>query len=101
MRVYYKIVYIILLLSLWLIIPQSLMAQKPSKAASMCAKAQQLINSQQFDKALVLLNQAKAKDPSYSDIYIMMGDIYNFTLKSDSAFRCYTKAIELIGEPDP
>lgn len=101
MRVYYKIVYIVLLLSLWQIIPQSLMAQKPSKAASMCAKAQQLINSQQFDKALVLLNQAKAKDPSYSDIYIMMGDIYNFTLKSDSAFRCYTKAIELIGEPDP
>ena len=81
--------------------PQSLMAQKPSKAASLCAKAQQFINGQQFDKALALLNQARVKDPSYSDIYIMMGDIYNFTLESDSAFQCYTKAIELIGEPDP
>jgi len=81
--------------------PQSLLAQKTSKAAGLCAKAQQFINNQQFDKALVVLNQAKSKDPAYSDIYIMMGDVYNFTLKSDSAFRCYAKAIELIGEPDP
>ena len=81
--------------------PHTLMAQKASKAAAMCTKAQQLINNQQFDKALVLLNQARAKDPSYSDVYIMMGDIYNFTLRSDSAFRCYAKAIDLIGEPDP
>ena len=101
MRTYYKIVYIILLLSSLQMIPHTLLAQKASKAAAMCTKAQQLINNQQFDKALVLLNQAKAKDPSYSDIYIMMGDIYNFTLRSDSAFRCYAKAIDLIGEPDP
>lgn len=101
MRTYYKIVYIILLLSSLQMIPHTLLAQKASKAAAICTKAQQLINNQQFDKALVLLNQAKTKDPSYSDIYIMMGDIYNFTLRSDSAFRCYAKAIDLIGEPDP
>ena len=81
--------------------PHTLMAQKASKAAAMCTKAQQLINNQQFDKALVLLNQARTKDPFYSDVYIMMGDIYNFTLRSDSAFSCYAKAIDLIGEPDP
>ena len=90
-----------MLLSSLQMIPHTLLAQKASKAAAICTKAQQLINNQQFDKALVLLNQAKTKDPSYSDIYIMMGDIYNFTLRSDSAFRCYAKAIDLIGEPDP
>ena len=76
-------------------------AQKASKAANLCVKAQQLVNQKQFEKALGLLNQAQAKDPLYSDTYILKGDIYNFTLHSDSAFQCYSKAIALIGEPDP
>lgn len=60
-----------------------------------------MINERNFDKALSLLAQAKSKDPSFPDTYILMGDIYNFTLKSDSAMNCYNKAIDLIGEPDP
>lgn len=101
MRTYYKIVYIILLLFLIRMTVAPVSAQKTSKAANLCAKAQQLVNQKQFEKALDLLTQAQAKDPLYSDIYILKGDIYNFTLHSDSAFKCYSKAIALIGEPDP
>lgn len=102
MKSNYKIVYIILfLLAVLSVQPMDTFAQKPSKVANLCAKAQQLINNRDFDKALVLLKQAKSKDPSYADTYILMGDIYNFTLNSDSAVSCYNKAIELIGNPNP
>ena len=79
----------------------SALAQKPSKVSNLCAKAEQLINDRDFEKALTLLKQAKLKDPNYVDTYILMGDIYNFTLNSDSAVSCYNKAIELIGNPNP
>lgn len=97
-----KIVYIILLLlTACFFRPNVVSAQKNSRAASLCQKAEQMINERNFDKALSLLAQAKSKDPSFPDTYILMGDIYNFTLKSDSAMNCYNKAIDLIGEPDP
>lgn len=76
-------------------------AQKVSKAVALCQKAEQCINSHDFDKALTFLQQAKAKDPSYPDTYVLLGDVYNFTLDSDSAMKCYNKAIDLIGNPDP
>ncbi len=98
----YKIVYIILLLLVVLLVQHNCtFAQKPSKVANLCSKAEQLINNRDFEKALTLLKQAKSKDPNYADIYILMGDIYNFTLNSDSAVSCYNKAIELIGSPNP
>ena len=76
-------------------------AQKSTKVAALCSKAEQCINNHDFDKALSLLKQAQQKDPAYPDIYIMFGDIYNFTLQSDSAVKCYNKAIELLVNPDP
>lgn len=97
----HKIVYIILLSILLGFACNVAVAQKPSKAASLCAKAQQLVNDRQFDKAIAVLNQAQAKYANYADIYILKGDIYNFTLRSDSAFSCYKRAIDIIGEPDP
>lgn len=81
--------------------PFGMVAQKPSKAAALCEKAKQCMQANDFAKAMTYLNQAQQKDPNYSDIYIMKGDIYNFNLRSDSAMRCYQRAIELIGEPDP
>ncbi len=81
--------------------PFGTVAQKPSKAAALCEKAKQCMQANDFAKAMTYLNQAQQKDPNYSDIYIMKGDIYNFNLRSDSAMRCYQRAIELIGEPDP
>lgn len=81
--------------------PAQMSAQKGSKAAALCEKAKQCLKSNDFDKALSYLYQAQAKDPNYSDIYIMKGDIYNFRLRSDSAMNNYQRAIELIGDPDP
>ncbi len=83
------------------LMPCGMVAQKPSKAAALCEKAKQCMQANDFAKAMTYLNQAQQKDPNYSDIYIMKGDIYNFNLRSDSAMRCYQRAIELIGEPDP
>ncbi|MCQ2283264.1 MAG: OmpA family protein [Bacteroidales bacterium] len=82
-------------------VPGTSIAQKSSKVVSLCAKAEQSINQRDFDKALSYLKQALQKDNTYADAYILMGDVYNFTLKSDSAVQCYNRAIELIGEPDP
>ena len=82
-------------------LPVTAFAQKPSKAAALCTKATQAMQSQDFGKAMEYLNQAQAKDPGYPDTYIIKGDIYNFRLQSDSAMLCYQRAIDLIGDPDP
>ena len=95
------IVYIIILFALLISVPVSVVAQKNSKAIALCKKAEQCINAHDFEKALVFLKQAEQKDPQYADIYIMKGDVYNFSLKSDSAFRCYSRAIDLLENPDP
>ncbi len=81
--------------------PTGAIAQKGSKAAPLCEKAKQCLKSNDFDKALTYLYQAQAKDPYFSDIYIMKGDIFNFRLQSDSAMLNYQRAIDLIGDPDP
>lgn len=93
------IVYIIIALCIWS--PINVVAQKSSKAAALCKKAEQCINAHDFDKALTLLRQAELKDPQFADLYIMMGDVFNFTLHPDSSVKCYNKAIELLQNPDP
>ena len=96
-----NIVYIILLFILTAFVPSQMNAQKSSKAAPLCEKAKKAMQLQDFTKAMGYLNQAQAKDPNYADIYIMKGDIFNFTLLSDSAMKNYQRAIDLIGDPDP
>lgn len=97
-----NIVYIILLSIIPILCnPFGANAQKVSKAVALCNKAQQFINTRDFAKAMSVLKQAQQKDPTYADTYILMGDLYNFTLNSDSAALCYNKAIALIGDPDP
>ena len=95
------IVYIILLFILVCFVPSQMNAQKSSKAAPLCEKAKKAMQLQDFTKAMSYLNQAQSKDPDYADIYIMKGDIFNFTLRSDSAMVNYQRAIDLIGDPDP
>ena len=96
-----NIVYIILLFILAAFVPSQMNAQKSSKAAPLCEKAKKAMQLQDFTKAMGYLNQAQAKDPNYADIYIMKGDIFNFTLLSDSAMKNYQRAIDIIGDPDP
>ncbi|MBO7494285.1 MAG: OmpA family protein [Bacteroidales bacterium] len=90
-----------LLFILTAFVPSQMNAQKSSKAAPLCEKAKKAMQLQDFTKAMGYLNQAQAKDPNYADIYIMKGDIFNFTLLSDSAMKNYQRAIDLIGDPDP
>ena len=97
----FNIVYIILLFILMSFVPSQMNAQKSSKAAPLCEKAKKAMQLQDFPKAIDYLNQAQSKDPDYADIYIMKGDIFNFTLRSDSAMVNYQRAIDLIGDPDP
>ena len=97
----FNIVYIILLFILTAFVPSQMNAQKSSKAAPLCEKAKKAMQLQDFTKAMGYLNQAQAKDPNYADIYIMKGDIFNFTLLSDSAMKNYQRAIDIIGDPDP
>ena len=97
----FNIVYIILLFILMSFVPSQMNAQKSSKAAPLCEKAKKAMQLQYFPKAIDYLNQAQSKDPDYADIYIMKGDIFNFTLRSDSAMVNYQRAIDLIGDPDP
>lgn len=96
-----NIVYIILMCVIVAMMPERAFAQKASKAAPLCEKAKQCLKSNDFDKALAYLNQAQLKDPNYADLYIMKGDIYNFQLLSDSAYRNYQRAIDILGNPDP
>ena len=96
-----NIVYILLLFILTAFVPSQMNAQKSSKAAPLCEKAKKAMQLQDFTKAMGYLNQAQAKDPNYADIYIMKGDIFNFTLLSDSAMKNYQRAIDIIGDPDP
>lgn len=84
-----------------LIAPVITTAQKTSKAAPLCDKAKQCLKVNDFDKALRYLDQAQLKDPNYADVYIMKGDIYNIQLRSDSAYKNYQRAIDIIGVPDP
>lgn len=91
----------ILLFILTAFVPSQMNAQKSSKAAPLCEKAKKAMQLQDFTKAMGYLNQAQAKDPNYADIYIMKGDIFNFTLLSDSAMKNYQRAIDIIGDPDP
>ena len=96
-----NIVYIVLLSILTAFVPSQMNAQKSSKAAPLCEKAKKAMQLQDFTKAMGYLNQAQAKDPNYADTYIMKGDIFNFTLLSDSAMANYQRAIDIIGDPDP
>ena len=96
-----NIVYIVLMCVVVGMMPVGAFAQKGSKAVPLCEKAKQCMKANDFGKAMTYLNQAQAKDPNYADLYIMKGDIFNFNLLSDSAMRCYQRAIDLIGDPDP
>jgi outer membrane protein OmpA-like peptidoglycan-associated protein len=79
----------------------SMNAQTKKSVLTLCEKAVKEIEAQNYPKALAYLNKALAKDSSYPEIYIRMGDIYNFTLKSCDAAFSYNKAISLMKNPDP
>lgn len=84
-----------------LIVSTTLNAQTKKSVLKLCEKAVIEIENRNFDKAIVLLNKALKKDTLYPEIYIRLGDVYNFTLQSQKAADCYNKAITLFENPNP
>jgi outer membrane protein OmpA-like peptidoglycan-associated protein len=71
------------------------------KVVELCKKAKHEINQQNFSKAESYLKKAKKIDSTFADIYVIQGDIYNFSLNSKLAAACYNKAIQLAHNPKP
>jgi outer membrane protein OmpA-like peptidoglycan-associated protein/tetratricopeptide (TPR) repeat protein len=71
------------------------------KVVDLCKKAKHELNQQNFDKAESYLNKAKKIDSTFADIYVIEGDMYNFSLKSDLSVKSYNKAIRLAKDPKP
>lgn len=65
------------------------------KVIELCKKAKTELNAKNFDKAANYLQKAKKVDSTFADIYVIQGDMYNFTLKSSDAADSYNKAISL------
>lgn len=65
------------------------------KVIELCKKAKTELNAKNFDKAANYLQKAKKVDSTFADIYVIQGDLFNFTLKSSDAADSYNKAISL------
>lgn len=57
--------------------------------------------AKQFKKAADYLKKAKKIDSTFADIYVIEGDMYNFSLESEKAVQSYNKAIQLAVNPKP
>ncbi|MDX9891363.1 MAG: OmpA family protein [Bacteroidales bacterium] len=79
----------------------TLNAQTKKSVINGCKKAVIEIEKQNYEKALQYLYKALAKDSNYAEIYIRMGDVYNFTLRSCDAAYAYNKALSLLSNPEP
>ncbi len=71
------------------------------KVIDLCKKAKHELNAKNFKKAESYLVKAKKIDSTFADIYVIQGDMFNFTLKSAEAVKSYNKAIQLAIDPKP
>lgn len=71
------------------------------KLKDLCKKAKVELNNKNFKKVESYLAKAKKIDSTFADIYVIQGDMYNFSLKSDLAADCYNKAIKYAKNPKP
>ena len=71
------------------------------KLKDLCKKAKVELNNKNFKKVESYLAKAKKMDSTFADIYVIQGDMYNFSLKSDLAADCYNKAIKYAKNPKP
>ncbi|MBO4654037.1 MAG: PD40 domain-containing protein [Bacteroidales bacterium] len=84
----------------FLICLHSVSAQE-AKLKDLCKKAMDAMNNKNYDLVEKYLEKAKKIDSTYGDIYVIQGDLYNFTLKSKEAAKCYNKAIQYLKNPKP
>jgi outer membrane protein OmpA-like peptidoglycan-associated protein/Tol biopolymer transport system component len=71
------------------------------KVIKYCEQAKAAIRVSDFEKAQSLLSKAYAIDTTYGEMYILMGDIFSYKLKSATAAECYLKAIRFLPAPKP
>ena len=71
------------------------------KVIDLCKKAKVELNNKNFKKVENYLAKAKKIDSTFADIYVIQGDMYNFTLKSAEAADNYNKAIRFAKNPKP
>ena len=72
-----------------------------SKVVDLCKKAKTELNAKNFKKVESYLSKAKNFDSTFADIYVIQGDMYNFSLKSAQAADSYNKAIQYAKNPKP
>lgn len=92
---------IVLLTLLTLFTVQITQAQVKRSVRKLCDKAVEQIEKREFEKAIQTLNKAIKKDSTFPELYIRLGDVYNFTLESEKSALAYHKAIALLEKPDP
>ena len=71
------------------------------KVVDLCKKAKHELNNKNFKKAETYLAKAQKIDSTFADIYVIRGDMYNFSLESEKAVACYNKAISMAKNPKP
>lgn len=71
------------------------------KLIDLCKKAKKELNELNFKKVENYLAKAKKIDSTFYDIYVIQGDMYNFSLKSEMAADSYNKAILYAKNPKP
>ncbi|MDR1346456.1 MAG: OmpA family protein [Bacteroidales bacterium] len=92
-----------LVLGIMLLFSLSINAQNGlnKKAVKYCEQAKAAINASDFEKAQSLLHKAYLIDTTYSEMHILMGDIFSYKLQSALAAECYLKAIRFSPVPKP
>ena len=71
------------------------------KVIDLCKKAKKELNEKNFKKVESYLEKAKKIDSTVADIYVIQGDMYNFSLKSSQAADSYNKALQYAKNPKP
>lgn len=89
----------ILLVSILCFLFVAVEAQNRKAAIKLCEKAKVELNAKNFEKAKTILDKAILKDSTYHNIYFLLGDIYNLSLKSCEAAEAYNHALRLTPKP--
>lgn len=71
------------------------------KLIELCKKAKTELNAKNFKKVENYLAKAKKIDSTFADIYVIQGDMLNFSMKSAEAADSYNKAIQYAHNPKP
>ena len=79
----------------------ALHAQTNPKVIELCKKAKAELNGKNFKKVETYLNKAKKIDSTCYDIYVIQGDMLNFSLRSAEAADSYNKALHFAQNPKP